>query len=109
MSLQPVSVSTDYTTIVNGPTRESLFDSLRLALLRVRFEFTSKQSEGRVAVSGVVTLIEKLGNNGHAWNVTLRVENARLNGDPTHITDSRLFLYYRDHNRTGQITRTRPF
>ena len=108
--LVKIDLVEEFDKIIDGPSREELFDSLRLHNLRetlVTFCFRPRDNETAmpIFVRGRILRIELEDGSGQSWNIVFR---------PTDIVDHDVVpaepylpMYYRTDRRSGGIVPAR--
>lgn len=97
--------------IIDGPSREELFDALRLRNEHRKVTFTVLQrgNQGNPSISGrqirllaAINEITAEDGSGHSWCLKVRIEASPEDGSVMSRHDV-VDLYYRDERREGQI------
>lgn len=78
--------------VTNGPSREELFDALRLRHEGRKAIFTYKSGLLTVRKEFTIDMIQGEDGSGNSWNLLVR--NPHL---------GRVKMYYHSHKRTGMI------
>jgi hypothetical protein len=98
-----------YWTVSDGPSREDLFDALRLFNEHRRVEFTlGSPMPGRhtpYTLLAQVNSVQAEDGSGHSWNVTVYFDEV-----PNQLTLNRRgphTLYYHDKRRKGTVLESR--
>jgi hypothetical protein len=108
-----LNITEDY-IITDGPSREELFDALRLFNEQRRVLFTLKkiyQHERRTyTLPAVVLGVKPEDGSGHNWCLELQFSNNAENGIVLGEQQHEKFgIYYHDQRRKGTIADARPF
>lgn len=95
-----------YEKVVDGPSREEMFDSLRLARstdTAVEFSFRPRNDEQAtpIVVRGRILRIELEDGSGQSWNIVFRPDE--LVGHGMMPAEPYLPIYYRTDQRSGGI------
>ncbi len=81
-----------YIEIINGPSREELFDGLRLFAEKRYVPFLVKKNEIEKYFAATIKSIEAEDGSGHSWNLTISAHNKLLS----------------EESFTGKLKKTEP-
>ncbi|MCX6755666.1 MAG: hypothetical protein NT068_04005 [Candidatus Nomurabacteria bacterium] len=92
--------------ITGGPSREELFDGLRLLSEKRQIPFTFKATKGTELIMPLVTMqsIAAEDGSGHSWNITFLVKKCFVvigSKDESLVT---VKAYYSSMRRKGTVT-----
>jgi hypothetical protein len=109
MTIQ-LNITEDY-AITDGPSREELFDALRLFNEHRKVLFTLKRQDARESYTlpAIVMRIEPEDGSGHSWCLRIQFRDNHEIGVLLQECNEVFDVYYHDKRRHGAIVDGRPW